>query len=309
MNKIFTILIILISISAFSQKKVIDSSKNINEYNSVEELKNLIGYEVLAIPRMNSKNPLEFPGVYLQKNGNFVEIKNYDEYDSTFSNNKYVIESAQENGFFIDVIMSNNNQKIKWSKSPSKLAEKPFILVPFLEFAKSKLFRDSFIYAKSENQYDKAEKLYEFSESDIYKFISFSFQQSEGEYSRFQKGIVKMENLNGTIKELPIDEFNYAKFYNTDFYFKLKNHDEKITKEKQSLLIKKYGPKTAKRILDGEIWIGMTREMLIDSIGNPKKINSTETKYSYTSQYIYEDRFYGTRYIYIENGKVTAIQD
>lgn len=309
MSKIFTILSIIFSICIYSQKKVIDSSKNINEYATVEELNNLIGYEVLAIPRMNSKNPLDFPGVYIQKNGNFIEIKDYNEYETTFSNNKYTIESAKENGFFVDIIMFNENQKIKWSKSPSKFAEKPFILVPFLEFAKSKLFRESFIYSTRENQYDKAEKLYEFNKSDIYKFVNFSFQPSGSEYSRFQKGIVKMQNLEGKINELPIDEFNYAKFYNTDLYFELKNKEDGIAKAKQSALIKKYGPKIAKRIFDGEIWIGMTREMLFDSIGTPKKINSTETKYSYTSQYIYEDRFYGTRYIYLENGKVTAIQD
>lgn len=89
-------------------------------------------------------------------------------------------------------------------------------------------------------------------------------------------------------------------------YYQKKNAEDAVKLKEYT---KKYGLKTAQKIIEGDVWIGMTREMLLASKGDPKKVNTFETAYSYQSQYIFEDSIYGTQYIYLENGKVTAIQD
>lgn len=61
---------------------------------------------------------------------------------------------------------------------------------------------------------------------------------------------------------------------------------------------------------EGKKWIGMTKDMLIVSIGSrPTRVNSTVTKYSVSEQWVYD---YGTSipssYYYFENGKLVAWQ-
>lgn len=79
--------------------------------------------------------------------------------------------------------------------------------------------------------------------------------------------------------------------------------DSSIRVQKEGL-IKKYGRTTGARIANGEIWIGMKRQMLIDSRGYPEDVNRTVT-----SRTVHEQFVYGDKYIYVENGIVTAWQD
>lgn len=60
-----------------------------------------------------------------------------------------------------------------------------------------------------------------------------------------------------------------------------------------------------KDILAGNIRIGMTREMVIASWGEPKDINRTVGTYGVHEQFIY----YSGTYVYIQNGKLTSWQD
>lgn len=66
----------------------------------------------------------------------------------------------------------------------------------------------------------------------------------------------------------------------------------------------KYGEALAQRILNGEVWIGMTSSMCRDAIGSPSHVNRTRTATCNHEQWVY-----GTKYIYFENGICTAIQD
>lgn len=80
----------------------------------------------------------------------------------------------------------------------------------------------------------------------------------------------------------------------------------KIAEEKAnklSELRKKYGKK-AEDIYNGYFWIGMSKAALIDSIGNPEKINKTVGSWGVHEQYVYGNGLY----IYIENGIVTSYQ-
>jgi len=82
---------------------------------------------------------------------------------------------------------------------------------------------------------------------------------------------------------------------------------EKIQKEspKLSRLIKQYGESTAKKLINGKIWIGMTDEMAREALGSPKDINRTTSSYGVREQWVYP---YG-KYLYFENGKLTSWQE
>lgn len=106
-------------------------------------------------------------------------------------------------------------------------------------------------------------------------------------------------------KNLSLDSIQYFKNSGNEIQ---KNNYSKYLQNIKNILIKKYGAKNAPRIINNEVWIGMTEKMLLESRGKPTTINYTETAYSYSKQYIYESLFSGTEYIYVENGKVTAMQ-
>ena len=50
--------------------------------------------------------------------------------------------------------------------------------------------------------------------------------------------------------------------------------------------------------------IGFTKNQLLAAIGSPKKINRTVTRYGVREQWIY-----GSVYVYLDDGIVTAFQD
>ncbi|WP_026948090.1 hypothetical protein [Algoriphagus marincola] len=79
----------------------------------------------------------------------------------------------------------------------------------------------------------------------------------------------------------------------------------KRIQERQASLINRFGKINADLIFQGKIRIGMTEEMLLESWGNPKRINKTTTRYGTRKQYVYSSR----KYVYIgENGKIETIQ-
>lgn len=89
-------------------------------------------------------------------------------------------------------------------------------------------------------------------------------------------------------------------------YFDDLERTKKIAEETRiKYIIKKYGKKDGQRILDGKVWIGMTKEQALDSWGSPEDINRTITSDITHEQWVYP---YGT-YLYFDNGKLTGIQD
>jgi hypothetical protein len=67
--------------------------------------------------------------------------------------------------------------------------------------------------------------------------------------------------------------------------------------------VAKYGAETWKKILEGTVQIGMTKEMCKLSWGNPKSVNETITAGKTSEQWVYEKN-----YLYFENSVLTAIQ-
>lgn len=70
-------------------------------------------------------------------------------------------------------------------------------------------------------------------------------------------------------------------------------------------LIKKYGQRYATLILNGEVVLGMSSEMCLESWGMPSDINKTTGSWGVHEQWVYSL----TCYLYFENGKLTAIQN
>ncbi len=80
---------------------------------------------------------------------------------------------------------------------------------------------------------------------------------------------------------------------------------EKEEKEYKAKLIRQYGKANAELILNKQIRLGFTKQMCIESWGNPEDINRTITYYGTHEQWVYG---LGT-YIYFEGDKLTTIQN
>ena len=93
-------------------------------------------------------------------------------------------------------------------------------------------------------------------------------------------------------KQKRIEEEKLEKIAKEEQYEKERIEQEKIWEkqrsEKHARLIKKYGKSIAKEMMDGYVRIGWTKEMCIESWGEPNGINKTTNKYSVSEQWVYE---------------------
>lgn len=109
----------------------------------------------------------------------------------------------------------------------------------------------------------------------------------------------------GDIKMVYASDVNFIKNYRYISEIKKYTNDKKYLNNDQLLIWQKaYGQKIGRNLFYEIPSIGMTTKMLIWCVGNPDKINSIETKGSYSSQWVYSSKYY-----YFTNGKLTAIQD
>lgn len=74
--------------------------------------------------------------------------------------------------------------------------------------------------------------------------------------------------------------------------------------ERKERLKKKYGDINGEKIFNGYIWLGMTKEMIIDSWGETHRINRSVGVWGVHEQWIYSGS-----YLYIDNGILTSWQD
>lgn len=81
---------------------------------------------------------------------------------------------------------------------------------------------------------------------------------------------------------------------------------EAAIRARENKIRSKYSASIAEKILKRQIWLGMTKDMLIDSWGYPgyDDINRTVGSWGVHEQWIYNDT-----YVYLENGIVTSWQD
>lgn len=73
-------------------------------------------------------------------------------------------------------------------------------------------------------------------------------------------------------------------------------------------LKEKFSEKEFQAIMNEIIYIGMSEAALIESYGNPDKINTTVTNSYILKQYVYNRAFRRTTYVYVENGIINGWQ-
>ena len=83
-----------------------------------------------------------------------------------------------------------------------------------------------------------------------------------------------------------------------------KRLSQKKAEERKKKIIEKYGNEDGGKILEGHVWIGMTKEMARESWGRPEKVNRTVNAYVVNEQWVYSNN-----YLYFENGILTSWQD
>lgn len=81
---------------------------------------------------------------------------------------------------------------------------------------------------------------------------------------------------------------------------------QKKRAERKEKLAEKYGVLNANFILNGKLFTGMTKEMVIESIGKPDDINKTTGPWGVHEQWVYDKK---NMYVYFENGKLTSWQE
>jgi hypothetical protein len=116
------------------------------------------------------------------------------------------------------------------------------------------------------------------------------------------------KNLKEVSVYLPGEEYEELKtFYKVDSNCgALIIDDYKLaTKRVEKILDSKFGLPVKKELMKGKVWVGMTKDQAILAWGNPDTVNTTET----SSGKKYQLVFIGGRYLYVENGIVTSIQN
>lgn len=140
-------------------------------------------------------------------------------------------------------------------------------------------------------------------EEDIYfKYYALLEDSDKRTYnflitSDFEEKIIYAE------EQRKIEEENARKRAQEEAEYRAKIEREE--REYKANLIKKYGKDNALLILDGQVKIGFTKEMCIESWGRPYDINRTVTAYGTHEQWVYGLWCY----LYFEDGILTAIQN
>jgi len=85
------------------------------------------------------------------------------------------------------------------------------------------------------------------------------------------------------------------------------NFAQKKEEYRKRILLDKWGDELGHKINDGVIEIGFTEAMVEEAIGRPDSVNRTTYSYYVREQWVYNEGNY--RYIYLEDGVVTSIQN
>lgn len=83
-----------------------------------------------------------------------------------------------------------------------------------------------------------------------------------------------------------------------------KSEAERVSTERLNRYIRQFGAEAGRKVYSKMIWIGMTNEMAKSSIGLPESVNSTKTSNMNQEQWVYHNK-----YLYFEDGVLTAIQE
>lgn len=204
----------------------------------------------------------------------------------------------------------NERKKVLREKALNQLGNKYFLAKINSDKTPLKESMDGFNMILRLNKNDEVEILgandnYLFvRKDDFYGFVSPMFiSKDDSEVNDFINGLIEDDRIQREVEKLE------------RIASQEKNAKEQLAKAKQQNAIReqkrlqeiksKFSPETAQRIIDKQIWIGMTREMATASKGFPKQINRTVMSNLVKEQWVYENSFY----LYFDNDILTAWQD
>jgi hypothetical protein len=109
-------------------------------------------------------------------------------------------------------------------------------------------------------------------------------------------------NLLGTKYKGFISYWTNNKAYEIN-EIKESKREKEFEKEAYEKDVKLFGKLAANCLKEDKIKIGLKKDFVILILGRPLNKNITETKYNYSEQWVYDNK-----YVYFKNGIVTAIQ-
>jgi len=84
---------------------------------------------------------------------------------------------------------------------------------------------------------------------------------------------------------------------------------KKWDEQRKIRLIEKYGDCKGQLIFENQIRIGWSEAEVLESMGQPKKINTTRSASGSREQWVYQGENYDFKYLYFDNGILTTIQE
>ena len=151
----------------------------------------------------------------------------------------------------------------------------------------------SVVNGKKVSEIKKGERLALLNYENNFYFVSF----------KGMKGYVYYVYLNG------ITNVNDFKTYWTNKNaenqrIEKRNELAEKTEKRYQRLSDEFGAGDASKLIEKQIWIGMTDKMAIASIGLPDKVNRSNFSSGTHEQWVYKDK-----YLYFENGVLTSWQE
>ena len=236
----------------------------------------------------------------------------------------------------LKMILLDENKKELILKSEAKFWNNfwrrypPFIIIGFYEKIQKYYIGKDFIYdpknqsIKSYTDANTGKSIYLNKRSE-WKCLSLDYLDVEDRFLRLH---LLLENNKGEKIQILINEkdelplYSMKSFVDKEEYLQKEEEEnlrveannklakqtrikrEKEKKERKEAILKKYGNRYGKLINEGKVVIGMPSEVCRLAWGAPNKINRTTVAGGVHEQWVYDDR-----YLYMENGKLTAIQD
>lgn len=200
-------------------------------------------------------------------------------------------ELAFGNNYYLELEERDSKDKVYYSYNASNGVGFPFIVVGFFEKNKKLLVGKEFVFANRALKTSTGNGLDIMTGKPIIiktgeKWKCKDFTVEEKNYTL----ALIIENLIGEITTVS---------YDTTFDEKNSAYTSKQADEYKN----KFGTEKFNLILQGEVKIGMTKEMCKLSWGEPKDINSTISSGKKSEQWVYDEN-----YLYFDNGFLTTIQ-
>ncbi len=125
-------------------------------------------------------------------------------------------------------------------------------------------------------------------------FIAASWAQQKNEYSQEKADSLK------TLKVALLSEKAALVSDISKYEKELESLKSEIDSTMRKIYIKKYGSEIGTRIINKQIWKGMSTKMMKDSWGEPDKIDVNKKKWGKFEQW-----YYGTVTYFFKDGKLT----